>query len=82
MIQAFTALRTALAHAEHVLAVLEQEPRCDTAFAVHVAGLSFQVIYARAELERVEEFTYRTREGKSAALDTVLPAGTVVACPR
>jgi hypothetical protein len=79
--QAFTALRTALAHAEHALAVLEQEPRCDTAFAVHVAGLAFQVTYARAELERAEEFTGRTHAETPEALDMVFPAGTVVACP-
>jgi hypothetical protein len=81
MTQAFTALRTALAHAEHALAVLEQEPRCDTAFAVHVAGLAFQVTYARAELERAEEFTGRMHAETPEALDMVFPAGTVVACP-
>jgi hypothetical protein len=82
MAQALTALRTALAHAEHALAILEREPERDTAFAVHVAGLGIQVTYARAELELAEESTYRRRDGKSAALDIVLPAGTVVACPR
>src|SRR5262249_55039167 len=74
-------LRAELAHAEYALAMLEQEPKRDTAFAVHIAGLGFQVVYARAELELAEQFTGRTRDGKSAALDMMLPAGTIVACP-
>lgn len=81
MAQAVAALRTALAHAEHALAALEREPERDTAFAVHVLGLGFQVTYAREELGQAEQFTCRTREETPDTLDTVFLAGTIVACP-
>lgn len=81
MAQAVAVLRTTLAHAERALAVLEQEPARDTGFAVHLLGLGLQVIYARAELEQAEQFTGQTREEVPQALDTVLPAGSIVACP-
>jgi uncharacterized protein YbaR (Trm112 family) len=88
MAQAVADLRTALAHAEHALSVLEHETNRDTAFEVHVLGLGFQVTYAREELDRAEQFAFdmlgqrRAREETPRnVLDVEFPAGTIVACP-
>jgi len=88
MAQAVADLRTALAHAEHALSVLEPETDSATAFEVHVLGLGFQVTYAREELDRAEQFAFdmlgqrRAREETPRnALDAEFPAGTIVACP-
>jgi hypothetical protein len=88
MAQAVAALRTALAHAEHALSVLEHDTERDTAFEVHVLGLGFQVTYAREEIQRAEQYALDTLGQRRAreetprnALDAEFPAGTIVSCP-
>ena len=88
MAHAVADLRTALARAEHALSALGQETDRDTAFAVHVLGLGFQVTYAREELYRAEQFALSTLDQRKAreeiprkVLDTVFPAGTIISCP-
>jgi hypothetical protein len=88
MAQAVADLHTALAHAEHALSALEQETESDTAFEVHVLGLGFEVMYAREEIQRAEQYALDTlgqRRGREKAsreaLDTEFLAGTILSCP-
>jgi hypothetical protein len=56
MAQAIATLRHTLVRAEHALAALEREPGRDTAFAVSVLGLGFQITYAQEESKQAEQF--------------------------
>jgi hypothetical protein len=64
------------------------ETERDTAFAVHVLGLGFQVTYAQEEIQQAQQYALDTlgqrrvrEEASREALDTEFPAGTILSCP-